>query len=326
LDLKELKVILNNNLRIHMDHITPHHPVSEVYDYMVFPPGKLFRPQLVWALASDFFCGPNLPLGSQEPYSFLASFVEIHHAYTLAHDDLPCMDDDEMRRNRPATHVAFGEWKALLCGDGLLNGSYGLLSKMKTPHLQTLFQMATWALGPKGLIHGQVMDLSQEMNHNFDSLLRTHELKTARLIQLCLVGGYLLVTPFGDEKIYKTAKDMGRLGKELGIIFQLLDDLTELESPQLSKHEQDISPWFRYGEQCYERLVEGLQNMESLVHSYHLNHFKIVFKEYAQKILHILEKGEATITGHLHRSGNQKANLMPVITLLKGISHRKDLP
>ncbi|HLT22262.1 MAG TPA: polyprenyl synthetase family protein, partial [Bacteriovoracaceae bacterium] len=91
-----------------------HHPeLFKILDYAVLPAGKLFRPKLVEAIALD------LGLQITQDHLHLATAVEIHHAYTLVHDDLPAMDDDQYRRGKLSTHAAFNEWKAILAGDAL---------------------------------------------------------------------------------------------------------------------------------------------------------------------------------------------------------------
>ena len=153
----------------------PKHQSAEFYNYALFPTGKLFRSKLISAFSKDH----NLNTITNNQI-LLCSSIEAHHTYTLLHDDLPCMDDDDERRGKPSTHIKFGEWQSLLTGDGLLNISYRLLSKIQSRNLNTILSIYSHALGPKGLIHGQVLDLSEEMNNNFSTLLLTHELKTAR--------------------------------------------------------------------------------------------------------------------------------------------------
>ena len=198
---------LENMLTHHLVRNLPNHKILDVYLYACLPGGKLFRPHLVWSVLQDL--NPELAQSSSlnldSNHALLSSGVEFHHTYTLLHDDLPSMDNDLLRRGKPCTHIAFAEWQALLAGDGLLNLSYQLLSKIKHPRSNELFRFFSWALGPKGLIHGQVMDLAHEMNESFQNTLRTHELKTARLIQVSILGSAIIV------EILKTS------GRELSI-------------------------------------------------------------------------------------------------------------
>jgi hypothetical protein len=158
------------------------------------------------------------------------------------HDDLPSMDNDDFRRNKESTHKKYGEWKAILIGDGLLNISYQFLSKIKKTNPERVLELIkvfSHSMGPKGLIHGQTLDLSNEMKLNFYNTVLTHKLKTARLIQVSILGGTYLAIP----KNRKIEKILWKLGEDIGIIFQLLDDLSELSERNLSKHEKEINPW-----------------------------------------------------------------------------------
>jgi len=198
---------LESFMKTHLKMCLPHHQISEVYEYATLPGGKLIRPHLVWSILQDL--NPKLyNQSSSNPFSdhaLLSSSIEFHHSYTLLHDDLPCMDDDQIRRGKACTHLVYGEWKALLAGDGLLNVSYQLLSKLKNKRSNDLFRFYSWSTGPKGLIHGQVLDLSNEMNLSFENTLRTHELKTARLFQVAILGSAILSQP----KNIKIEKNFG---------------------------------------------------------------------------------------------------------------------
>ncbi|MEX0798701.1 MAG: polyprenyl synthetase family protein, partial [Bacteriovoracaceae bacterium] len=119
--------------------------LGQILEYAMFPAGKLFRPKLVLALAQDL--GEAL-----EDHYLLSAAIEAHHAYSLVHDDLPCMDDDNVRRGRPSVHKQFGEWQALLAGDGLINLSYQLLSEMSSPEAARIIRNFAQMMGAKGLI------------------------------------------------------------------------------------------------------------------------------------------------------------------------------
>ena len=161
---------ISRQLTLHLNAQIPRGEFGEIYRYSVLPAGKLFRPSLVWALALDL--EENIRQDKGSNHAYLASAVEIHHAYTLVHDDLPCMDDDDMRRGKPSVHKAFGQWGALLAGDGLLNVSYGLLSNITSPNLGKVLKIFAKFLGPQGLIQGQANDLSGEISKSFENLSR----------------------------------------------------------------------------------------------------------------------------------------------------------
>ncbi len=182
--------------------------LNELLSYACFPAGKKFRANLLLHLCSD------LQKELQDFYP-LALSLEMHHLYTLIHDDLPSMDDDDYRRGRPSLHKKFDEASAILAGDGLLNYSYQLLAEM--PHAGQLLKLYSRLLGLNGLIAGQFYDLKPAGQREI-SLQQIHDLKTARLIQVaCLAAIYpnLSLSHF---------KDLYSLGLSLGRCFQLNDD------------------------------------------------------------------------------------------------------
>ena len=305
---------IENTLRYHLDLLLPHHVTREVYEYATLPGGKLFRPSLVWSTLSDL--DPALYAQSiqnkNSPHALLASAVEFHHSYTLIHDDLPCMDDDTIRRGKPCTHLVYGQWQALLTGDGLLNLSYQLLSKSKHERALEVIRFFSWALGPKGLIHGQVLDLSEEMTKSFENTLRTHELKTARLIQVAILGSAIQTT----SKNTKREKNLWKFSKLLGINFQLIDDLSELSEEVLSEHEMAVNPWLHHTEQTYLETLRSLEKFNLISLELKLVNTNKIISEYYQKMLSIITLNQGTIEKHL----NKKFDLFPVILLMKKFS------
>jgi geranylgeranyl pyrophosphate synthase len=305
--------LIEKMLSHHLARSLPHHKVSEVYFYASLPGGKFFRPHLVWSIFQDLnakaFTASQADMNSN--HALLASAVELHHTYTLLHDDLPCMDNDLERRGKPCTHIAFGEWQALLAGDGLLNISYQLLSKVKnSPRSADLFKFFGWALGPKGLIHGQVLDLSHEMTIDFKTLLRTHELKTARLIQVAILGSAVLAT---NEKNSVKEKKLWNYSRLLGINFQLIDDLSELHTTDLSTHEQDVNPWIHFPEETLSETIKGLKSFEHLSRELGLKNTDKIVSEYYKKMLSIIVPNLENLTKHT----NKKLDLAPVILIMK---------
>lgn len=262
-----LKTFLNKNL--------PQHLASESYLYALIPWGKLFRPRLCASLFIDL--NPKEGELFQKNLMSACLFLELHHTYSLAHDDLPCMDDDDFRRGKPSLHRAFNEWQALLAGDGLINLSYLSLAQIKSSKLSDLLKLAAKYMGPCGLIHGQFLDLSKESTKGIDQILLTHELKTARLIQLSL----LLPLFLSDRKSsLNHFKFFWRLGRSLGLVFQLIDDLSELaerETMALKPHEKEINPWPTFHKELTPIVLQHLsllscakqyQNLFQLISNY----------------------------------------------------------
>lgn len=280
--------ITNNLQNVLLTHL-PHHPAREIYHYALLPPGKLFRPLLVRSVAWD--------LNNYQPpaHFYFELFVEVYHVHTLVHDDLPCMDDDPIRRGRPAAHRKFNEWKALLAGDGLAHLSYRILSLIESQSLPSLLRYSTWALGPKGPIQGQYQDLALEMNQSFPQLIATYRLKTSRLIQAAVVGSGIL----SSHTSVKVLKDLHRLGEHLGIAFQLFDDLCELTVKDLSDHESKINPFLIYQGRCEAELQYRLQKIANLLSRYQLFHTQKVLADYLHKTNHIITENQQTIKDHI---------------------------
>jgi geranylgeranyl pyrophosphate synthase len=247
-----------------------HPEINEVMSYAVLPTGKLFRPQLCFHIARD------LKLNDHEDLSWWAAAIELHHAYTLVHDDLPCMDNDDVRRGKPSTHKAYGEWKALLAGDALLIESFRCLGFINSPlqkNLHRLFAKAT-----TGLIEGQWMDLSLDGQKSIHHLIRMHELKTARLMQLSLLGPWSLAHP--QTNLYHL-KRIASMGNSIGIIFQLLDDLDDLSGS--SEHEDQINPFLRFENGAFEALFHHFTLLKRSLQQYQLHELKNYLKTFLDK-------------------------------------------
>lgn len=190
-------------------------------NYLLENRGKYLRPTIALSVASDL---KNL----NENHYWLALSIELHHNYTLIHDDLPCMDNDDIRRGKPTIHKVFGEAHALLLGDILLAKSFELLANIKSPYLSQIIKIFSYATGAKGLILGQKLDLDPRINQaNEKEVLRMFELKTARLFQLSMVTSILL----SSEKInHQLIRQSIKIGSVCGILFQLLDDYNDWHS------------------------------------------------------------------------------------------------
>jgi geranylgeranyl diphosphate synthase type II len=180
--------------------------------YSVFAGGKRIRPIL--ALLSFEASG-----GVGESIFAPSCAMELVHTFSLVHDDLPCMDDDDLRRGKPTLHKLFGEGVAVLAGDALSALAFELLASFG-PEVLTTF---TQALGPKGMLGGQVADLKSEGKKV--SLLEVeeiHKMKTAALIAASLKIG-ALVAGAPEKKV----EGFFRFGQKLGLAFQIVDDVLE---------------------------------------------------------------------------------------------------
>jgi geranylgeranyl diphosphate synthase type II len=191
--------------------------------YSLFAGGKRIRPVLV--LAAGEAVG-----GVREEVLPLACAVEMIHTYSLIHDDLPAMDDDDLRRGKPTSHKVFGEAIAILAGDALLTRAFHLLAEVPDDDDETSIRRrlrATAVLGEAcgttGLIGGQVMDLESEgRTIDAGSLECLHRAKTGALLSACLRGGAILggaaETDLGFLTRYATA---------IGLAFQVVDDVLD---------------------------------------------------------------------------------------------------
>lgn len=280
-----LTASIEAHLKQRLKKILPGHSTDQVYEYALFPCGKLIRSQLCLALAQDL-------TGNLSPKHLqVASFLEFHHAYTLIHDDLPCMDNDDYRRGKPTTHKAFNEWKALLAGDGLLIASLGELVEINSPHQRSMLRFAQAYTGPKGLILGQILDLNQEMNLSIENLIRTHQLKTARLFQLSFILSYYatLHAPASMREIWF----YHQLGNDLGIIFQLLDDLVDLTSEKVSGHEEAINPFLIRSIVTTKLFQQKISSLQSHLQSRNLTAVKkVLIDNYFSKTMILLRQNE----------------------------------
>jgi geranylgeranyl pyrophosphate synthase len=244
--------------------------LAAVMEYAVLPAGKLFRPNLVQCLAEDL--GNNFTPDHLQ----LALAIEIHHAYTLVHDDLPAMDNDLMRRGKPSTHARFGEWQAILAGDALLILSFKELLRIRHPHAHQLHRLFTWASGARGLILGQYLDLKAQGKLTFPETLRVHELKTGRLIQAVTLGSLLL-----SRDKHSTADYIRfmRLGRDIGVAFQLMDDEQELASG-ISSHEEEINAFIQAPAAAKRELNLTISRIKATTAQYKLKKTKDMLTTY----------------------------------------------
>jgi geranylgeranyl diphosphate synthase, type II len=200
--------------------------------HSVFAGGKRLRPVLCLEAARMIAGSSELPRGVEE----LGAAIEMLHTYSLIHDDLPALDDDDLRRGKPTCHVAFGEAIAILAGDALQTQAYEVLARLQCPPAETveIVRSIAQATGTvEGMIGGQVMDLEAEEHQPTAEMVEAiHRAKTGALIRVSLVAG----------GIYSrgTADDIERLrefGRKAGLAFQIMDDVLDVtqNSSQLGK-------------------------------------------------------------------------------------------
>jgi geranylgeranyl diphosphate synthase type II len=219
--LKPLRARVNERLEEYLElgHHCPDQ-LREAMAYSLLAGGKRLRPILVLLAAEA--CG-----GSAEAAMPAACAIEMIHTYSLIHDDLPAMDDDDMRRGRPTNHVQFGEGMAILAGDALLTLAFEILARdVRPPHLAAACcaDLAN-AAGSVGMVAGQVADLEAEQCGvpTLELLESIHRRKTGRLLNSALTLGGRIAG--ADDTMLKA---LTTYGGNLGLAFQITDDLLDI--------------------------------------------------------------------------------------------------
>ncbi|MDD2373813.1 MAG: polyprenyl synthetase family protein [Eubacteriales bacterium] len=221
--LKEIEAVLPVFLSDGSDN--PDDTVLTAANYSLTAGGKRIRPVLLLAaarmLSADYSCAQAM-----------SAAVEMIHTYSLIHDDLPCMDDDELRRGRPTCHVVYGEAIAVLAGDALLNRAYEILLNsidLSAPGSLKAARYIASSAGLSGMIAGQSLDLNSEGRKiSMDELRNLHRHKTGALISAPLVSAALLAE--ADQKIIDYVSEYA---DAIGLAFQIQDDILDVTAQQI---------------------------------------------------------------------------------------------
>ena len=193
--------------------------------YAATGPGKRLRPAVLVAAAQA--CG-----ASRDRVLPAAAAIEMLHAYTLVHDDLPAMDDDDLRRGRPTVHIAFGEAIAILAGDGLLTEAFAALAELGAGAAASAARVLARRAGARELLAGQAIDLTTSPAEltEIAAVERLHAAKTGALFAAAAeLGGIAAGAPPA------TCADLGRYGMAIGIAFQHADDRDDGEQVELAQ-------------------------------------------------------------------------------------------
>ena len=216
--------------------------LGEAMRYSLLAGGKRIRPVLALSTASAIGRDPDWVLP-------LAGAIELIHTYSLIHDDLPAMDDDDLRRGRPTCHRAFGEDVAILAGDGLYAEAFALLltrQEAGAPELLAAARELAEATGAQGMVAGQYIDVAGSAPPGPGGLRGLHELKTGRLIAAS-VQCVLLLAGLGEAERFHTFASFAR---ELGVLFQIVDDILDVTgSPETLGKQQGSDE--RLGKRTY---------------------------------------------------------------------------
>src|SRR3989304_8182415 len=229
----EMKTLVDNALDRHIPSNNTYPPdIFNSMRYSLFAGGKRLRPILVIASAETVG-------GKREAVLPFACAIEMIHTYTLIHDDLPAIDNDDFRRGKPTNHKEFGEAIAILTGDALLTMAFEIMSDTRSmPHINPLLILraineVARGVGPSGTIGGQVVDIeSTGKEVDIPTLEYIHTHKTGEMILAAVRGGAILSNCQEDE-----LNALTRYGENIGLAFQIIDDILDVEgeSAELGK-------------------------------------------------------------------------------------------
>lgn len=224
-ELKNFMIQVNEKLEKGLSHYIAklHAPqiLKDAMDYSLQAGGKRIRPTLLFATLHAF--GQDIEKGMAT-----ACALEMIHTYSLIHDDLPAMDNDDFRRGKPTNHKVFGEAYSILAGDGLLTYSFQIIAqdpRLSTDQKVRIIDLLARSAGPEGMVGGQVADIQGENKHlTLDELEYIHQNKTGKLLSFSAIAG-ALITEATSEQI----KILEVYAENIGLAFQIRDDILDVE-------------------------------------------------------------------------------------------------
>ena len=199
--------------------------ITKAIHYSVMNGGKRLRPQLMLLMADALKVDVT-----NKTIDLMAAAGELIHCYSLIHDDLPAMDDDDFRRGKLSCHKKFDEATAILAGDAIQPLSLEILTSIEDNNLSDstkskIINVFAKACGPKGMVEGQNLDIkSESKNLNEDELDRIHFLKTGKLIEACILSVCLLKKEIREEEVEKLVE----FSEKFGLAFQIRDDILDV--------------------------------------------------------------------------------------------------
>tara|TARA_B100000886_G_scaffold193026_1_gene132940 strand:- start:3580 stop:4449 length:870 start_codon:yes stop_codon:yes gene_type:complete len=224
LSLDNFEVELQKRVNVHLNsYLNSNNQIEEAIRFALSAPGKRVRPTLIY-LVGDFY---NVAL---EDLDSLALAAEVIHTYSLVHDDLPCMDDDDLRRGQPTLHKKYSEATAVLAGDAMQSLAIQIIledNKLSNELKVSIIKLLMEKIGYQGMILGQALDISFEQESaNKDEIIQMNYLKTGLLIEFCILAPLMIA---------RQAKNQWTgIARNIGIAFQLIDDLLDLEESEES--------------------------------------------------------------------------------------------
>ncbi len=222
LNLENFEVDLQKRINSKLNYyLNSNSQIEEAIKFALSAPGKRVRPSLLY-LVGDIY---NISL---ERLDSLALASEIIHTYSLVHDDLPCMDDDDLRRGQPTLHKKYSEATAVLAGDAMQSLAIQIIledEKLSNEHKVSILKLLVESIGYKGMILGQEQDISFEgKSVNKDEIIQMNYLKTGLLIEFCILAPLIIAN--------KEENEWNKIAKNVGIAFQIIDDLLDLEESE----------------------------------------------------------------------------------------------
>lgn len=222
--LKQVQQRINHFLERQFEGIENHHaPLLEAMKYALLLGGKRVRPFLVYATG-------KMLNANEQSLDYAAAAIEAIHAYSLIHDDLPAMDNDDLRRGHPTCHIAFDEATAILAGDALQSFAFEMLTQ--TPYISSeqklaLVQILAHASGVQGMCLGQSLDLiSEHKQITLQELELIHRNKTGALLTGALKLGFICSPHFSNQSLEQS---LTRYADAIGLAFQVQDDILDIE-------------------------------------------------------------------------------------------------
>jgi geranylgeranyl pyrophosphate synthase len=229
-----------------------HLPLCKAMAYSVLGGGKRLRALLAYATGHAYGIADN-------HIDSIAISLECVHAYSLIHDDLPAMDNDDFRRGKPSTHKAFGEAVAILAGDALQTEAFAILSDNPdlTPmQALTAISQLSRAIGMAGMAGGQYLDL-QTASHNLASVEQLHRQKTGALIEASI-----LMVAASCPLAKQDLESLKKFGEELGLAFQIQDDILDSEKQETQSYTyfMGLESAKKYLRRSYDNALEALSH------------------------------------------------------------------
>lgn len=223
--LLEKRTLVDLALKKYLPEIRgPKEELFKAMSYSLFAGGKRLRPIL--CIAASEAVG-----GTHKNVMPVACALEMIHTYSLIHDDLPAMDDDEMRRGKPTNHMVFGDAIAILAGDGMLTEAFRIMASPElmesagAERFRRVMEIVASASGPHGMVAGQAIDIRAEGKKIDTSLMEViHEHKTGALLKASVITGAIL-----GGGSHKEIQFLENFGKNIGLAFQISDDILDIE-------------------------------------------------------------------------------------------------